>query len=109
MAGIGSIKSAVIKASCQELLSGMRLGIADLRVKNPPPDELAVGYILDVLEERTTRCGEVVWGSPQYDHEDAEFFRSARIPSAGTAASKKLGPYLAWIDVAIFPLGDGTV
>jgi len=46
----------------------------------------------------------VVWRSPQYDHEDAEFFSSAGLPPARTAGIQEAG---AWID-AIFE-GDRRV
>jgi hypothetical protein len=51
------------------------------------------------------RNREAVWRSPQYDQEDAEFFRAARLAPART--SKKLGPYKARIDAIL--AGDSRV
>ena len=44
---------------------------------------------------------EAVWRSPQYDHEDAEFFSSARLPPARTAGIQEAGAYMAWIDAIL--------
>ena len=38
-----------------------------------------------MIEGLSRREGEAVWHSPEYDHEDAEFFRSAWVSAARAA------------------------
>jgi len=52
--------------------------------------------------------GEAVWRSPEHDHEDAEFFRSARIPPARTAGIEEAWTLL-WRGSTAILEGDRNV